>query len=67
MKKQSVNFLKDEKTKYYNFVNGVGLNNTNKTDYYNAAEDYMNKYPSMIENFVDEELNAIKEDIGSWW
>lgn len=61
------NFLKDEKTKYYNFVNGVGLNNTNKTDYYNAAVDYMNKYPGMFENFVDEELNAIKEDIGSWW
>lgn len=61
------NFLKDEKTKYYNFVNGVGLNNTNKTDYYNAAVDYMNKYPSMFENFVNEELNAIKEDIGSWW
>ena len=40
---------------------------TNKTDYYNAAVDYMNKYPSMFENFVDEELNAIKEDIGSWW
>ena len=40
---------------------------TNKTDYYNAAVDYMNKYPSMFENFVDEEINAIKEDIGSWW
>ena len=40
---------------------------TNKTDYYNAAVDYMNKYPSMFENFVDEELNAFKEDIGSWW
>lgn len=27
----------------------------------------INQIASMFENFVDEELNAIKEDIGSWW
>jgi len=26
----------------------------------------MNKYPTLFENFEEEEINAIKEDIGVW-
>ncbi len=52
---------------YYNFVNGVGIRNANSSVYYDAAVEYMNRYPSMFENFEEEELNAIKEDKGNWW
>lgn len=60
------NFLKDEEVGFYNFINGVGANN-NRERYYDTAVDYINKYPSMFENFAEEELNAIKEDMGAWW
>ena len=61
------NFLRDPNVKYYNFVNGVAKTNTNGTAYHEAAKDYMQKYPSLFDNFIEEEKNAIKEDMGAWW
>lgn len=61
------NFLKDSSIPFYNFVNGVGIKNGNKTAYYEAAKEYMEKYPSLFENFLEEEKNAIREDMGAWW
>lgn len=63
----TANFTKDVGIPYYNFVNGVGIRNANSSVYYDAAVEYMNRYPSMFENFEEEELNAIKEDKGNWW
>lgn len=48
------------------YVNGVGPNNQKAKEYYKASKEYMNKYPTLFENF-EEEINAIKEDIGVWW
>ncbi len=61
------NFLKDASIPYYNFINGVGIKNENKTAYYEAAKKYMKDYPSLFENFLEEERNAIREDMGAWW
>lgn len=61
------NFAKDNGVKFYNFINGVGIKNKNGQTYYDSAVKYMNKYPSMFENFVEEELNALKESISYWW
>ena len=63
----TLNNTKDLSKGVYNFVNGVGINGKNRVKYYNAAIEHMNKYPTMYENFVEEELNAIKEDMGNWW
>ena len=63
----TLNRGKDENVKFYNFVNGVGQNNGNRESYYNSAMEHMKRYPTMYENFVEEELNAIKEDIRAWW
>ena len=27
----------------------------------------MEKYPSLFENFLEEEENAIRENMGAWW
>lgn len=61
------NFLKDSSIPYYNFVNGVSIKNGNKKVYHEAAKKYMEKYPSLFENFLEEEENAIREDMGAWW
>lgn len=63
----TANFKKDTGISFYNFINGVGIRNANRSVYYDAAVEYMNKYPSMFENFEEEELNAIKEDMENWW
>lgn len=62
-----LNLKRDKSISYYNFINGVSINNKNRTIYYEAAKEYMNRYPSLFENFVEEEVNAIKEDMGAWW
>lgn len=49
------------------FINGVSSKNKKRDQYHEAAKEYMNEYPSMFENFREEELNALKEDMGTWW
>ena len=63
----TANFLKDPNSAYYNFVNGISPKNGKSDIYHEAAKEYMNQYPSMFENFLEEELNAIKEDSAAWW
>ena len=63
----TANFIKDPNIPYYNYINGISSINLNKSKYYYDSIEYMEKYPSMFENFKEEELNALKEDIGAWW
>lgn len=63
----TLNAERDKNIKYYNFVNGIGPNNGRRETYYKSAMDHVKKYPSLYENFVEEELNALKEDMNLWW
>ena len=45
----------------------VGAGNKNKTIYHDKSNEYFKDYPSLINNYISEEINAIYEDIGAWW
>lgn len=51
----------------YNMINGIGAGNKNKTIYHDKSNEYFKDYPSLINNYISEEINAIYEDIGAWW
>ena len=34
-------------------LESLSINNKNRTIYYEAAKEYMNRYPSLFENFVN--------------
>ncbi|MBQ4521837.1 MAG: RHS repeat-associated core domain-containing protein, partial [Lachnospiraceae bacterium] len=63
----TLNSKKDQSIPYYNYVKGVAINARDRVSYYDDTIKYMNRYPSLFENFVEEELNAIKEDMSAWW
>ena len=41
--------------------------NKKKTIYHDKSNEYFKDYPSLINNYISEEINAIYEDIGAWW
>lgn len=62
----TLNTAKDPDVMFYNFVNGVSVNN-NAIDFYkDAAASYFRKYPTYFENQVDNEYNNINESIEGW-
>ena len=57
---------RNENKPYYNYVNGVSPSNAKIEDYHVAAEKYFKRYPTYIENQIDNEMNNIEEVIQGW-
>ncbi len=62
----TLNSAKDPDVMFYNFVNGVSVNNNAIDLYKDAAVSYFRKYPTYYENQVDNEYNNINESIEGW-